>query len=77
MIKNKIARIFIAFLIIYIAWSAYIDLTNLREHVDNEALIPCLIYLPPLGFLALGLLVLKVMQSTMFFRLIKKIFRRK
>jgi len=70
-------RLFIAFLIIYIAWSAYVDMTNLRSYVDKEALVPCLFYLPPLGFLALGLVAAKIIQSTIVLGLIKKIFRRR
>ena len=77
MLKNKIVKTLLVLLVIYIAWSAYVDLTNLYRHIDNEALVPCLFYLPPLGFLVLGLVVAKVIQSTIVLGLVKKIFRRK
>lgn len=76
MLKSKFIKMFIALLIIYVIWSLYIDVINLCERVDNEALVPCLMYLPPLGFLGLGFLVFKIIQSTFTLRLIKKIFRR-
>ena len=75
MLKNKFVRILFAFLVIYIAWSLYINVTNLNRRIDNEALVPCLFYLPPLGFLVLGLVIIKIIESAVVVRLIKKIFR--
>jgi hypothetical protein len=77
MLKNKFVRILFAFLIIYIAWSAYINATNLGSRIDSEALVPCLFYLPPLGFLVLGLVIIKIIESVVVVRLIKKIAHRK
>ena len=77
LIKNRFVRLLLAFLVIYIAWSAYVNIANLRRCVDNEALVPCLFYLPPLGFLALGLVVAKVIESGIVLTLIRKFFRRR
>ncbi|MFA5146930.1 MAG: hypothetical protein WC515_06140 [Candidatus Omnitrophota bacterium] len=74
--KNRFVRIVIALLVIYVAWSVYINLINLCSRVDDDALVPCLIYLPPLGFFALGLIALKVLESAIVIRLIRKIFRK-
>ena len=77
MLRNKFVRILFAFLVIYIAWSLYINVTNLGSRIDNETLVPCLFYLPPLGFLVLGLVAIKIIESAVVIRLIKKIFHRK
>ena len=50
--RNKFVRMLLALVLIYIAWSMFICATNLHKQIDNEALIPCLFYLPPLGMLA-------------------------
>ena len=77
LIKNKFVRIILAFLIIYVVWSACIDIFSLNKYVDNEALVPCLFYLPPLGFLALGIVAFKIIESTFVLTFMKKIFRKK
>ena len=77
MLRNKFVRILLILLIIHIAWSICINLMNLGAHIDNEALVPCLFYLPPLGFMVLGLLAVKIIESVIAFGFMKKIFRRK
>jgi hypothetical protein len=77
MLKNRPVRILLALLLIYVAWSAYVNIADLHRCVDNDALIPCLFYLPPLGFLALGLIAAKIIESTAVLGLIKKFFRKK
>jgi len=77
LIKNRFVKLLLVLLMIYAIWSLYIDIKTMCEDVDNEAIIPCLMYLPPLGFLALGILGLKLLESAVVIRLGKRIFRRK
>ena len=76
MFKSKIGRIFLVLLVIYVVWSAYINITKLYSKVDSDALIPCLFYLPPLGFLAAGLVLFKVLEWTIGLALVRKLFHR-
>ena len=69
---RKIARIFIILVIIYIAWSIFINLTNLHTRISDDALIPCLFYLPPIGFLAIGFIIAKIVQALTAWFFIKR-----
>jgi len=61
-------------------WSVYIDISGLDHSIDNEALVPCLFYLPPLGILVIGVILFKAAESVVFTRFVKMIrnsFRKK
>lgn len=75
--KNKFVRVLIILVAIYIAWSIIVNLFNLDKNVDDEALVPCLMFLPPLGFLGLGLVAIKVIESAIVVRFLKKVFSKK
>ncbi len=69
--KNKYFKIFLVFLVIYIIWSIYVDLACLYENIDDDFLIPCLFYLPPIGFLALGFIIFRLIGSSIIMRLMQ------
>lgn len=70
---RKFFRFLLALFIIYVAWSGYIHLCGLDHKLDNEALVPCLFYLPPLGILGIGIVLAKVFESVVFIRFVKMI----
>jgi len=74
---RKTFRLLLAFLIVYIVWSIIVNLSNLDHGVDDEAIVPCLFFLPPAGILVIGIVLVKVLESAIFLRLIKRLFRKK
>lgn len=77
---RKISRFFLALLAIYFFWSVFVNVTNLDHRLDDEALVACLFYLPPLGILGIGIVLVKIVESAIFMRLVRMIrnrFRKK
>jgi hypothetical protein len=77
---RRILRFVLVFLIIYTIWSACVDICGLDHNIDNESIIPCLFCLPPLGILGIGIVLLKIIESVVFVRFVKRIrkwFRKK
>jgi len=68
---RKTLRFIWAFLAVYILWSVIVDVTNLDRKIDDEALIPCLMYLPPLGFMGVGVALFKMAESMVFIRFMR------
>ncbi len=52
------------------------NILGLHKNLDNEALVPCLFFLPPIGFLVLGILIAKIMQYFIVIFFVKKRFRK-
>lgn len=77
---RRVLHVLLSFLIIYFVWSIVVNLLDLGRKVNNDALIPCLLALPPLGFIAIGIVVFKIVESAVFVRIARRIrekFRRK
>lgn len=77
LIKNKIVKILVILILIHIVWSVYLNITVPYKDIDNEALIPCLFYLPPLGFFVIGLIIIKILEVVFAAGLIRKLFRKR
>lgn len=73
LMKNKFTRILLALLVIYIAWSMLLNIMNLDKNIDEESLVPCLFFLPPVGFLIAGIILAKFLESAIVVTVIKKI----
>lgn len=73
LMKNKFTRFLLALLLIYVLWSVLVNAMNLQKDIDDEALLPCLFFLPPLGIMGLGLVIAKVIESGIVILVIKKI----
>ena len=79
-VRPKIRRFFHLFLtlmVIYIFWSFCIDIFKLDRNIDDETIVPCLFFLPPLGFLAIGIALVRIIGSSVVLNFIKKRFRKK
>jgi|GEM_PF-435596 len=77
LLKNKFTRLLLALLIIYIAWSVLINLVNLDKNINEEALVPCLFLLPPVGFLLIGVILAKFLESAIVVGVVRRIAHRK
>lgn len=77
LMKNKFTRFLLALLLIYVLWSLLVNAMNLHKDIDDEALLPCLFFLPPLGIMGLGLVIAKVIESGIVVLVIKKIAERR
>lgn len=58
-ISKKILKELSIFLAIYGVWNFYISIKNPHANLNNEALVPCLFYLPPLGLFLLYFTVIR------------------
>lgn len=56
---KKVLREILIFGGVYTAWSIYIDVQNLHANLDNEALVPCLFFLPPIGLYIIYFITIK------------------
>ncbi len=70
-------RMLIALALIYVAWSIFVDITDLHKNIDKEALVPCLFYLPPLGIFILGIIIVKLLESAIVIGAIKRFKKKK
>lgn len=76
LIRNKFVRILVILLMIQAVWSIFVNIIGLHKSIDDEALIPCLLFLPPLSFLAIGIIFAKILESAVVVTLIRRVSRR-
>ena len=69
-------RYAVIFLLIYIAWSMCVDILNLGDTLDDEAVVPCLFFLPPIGFFIAFLTIGKIVETKIALSLIAYIRRK-
>jgi len=74
LLPKRASRIIISILIVYVVWSALVRMTGAHRAVSDDALIPCLFLLPPIGILAVAYLVPKavILVGYMLWRKKKK-----
>ncbi|MDD4980811.1 MAG: hypothetical protein PHC54_06070 [Candidatus Omnitrophica bacterium] len=56
---EKVLREIIIFAGIYAAWVVYINIKNPPAELNNDALVPCLFSLPPIGLYSLYFIVIR------------------
>ena len=76
-VRNKFMRMLIALALIYVAWSIFVDITALHKNIDEEALVPCLFYLPPLGIFILGIIIVKLLEWAVVVGVIRRFKKKK
>ena len=77
LMKNKFTRFLLALFLVYILWSILVNVLNIHKNIDDEAILPCLFLLPPLGIMGLGIVVAKIVESGIVVLVVKKIIARR